>query len=486
MYDEWISHWAKRRPDGIAAILPAGPVRYGEFDGQINKVARRLQALAVPPGSRVAVHVADEYVHWLLLLALDRLGLASATIGMLRPDNPFLAAVRPALILTTEKGRAGTLEISAEWLDETRRLPPCGRPERQRRPDEIVRFFSSSGTTGRPKTMALTRAQVTARVAGQQVSGGMGASSRGCVLLGPGTSGGYTWPLGFWSAAGSVVLNLIHTRSKAESLARIKPTHLYVAVGTLLDLVRGPSAMVAPLPSMEVYVVGSTMPRALADEARRKLSPNIGVAYGTTEVGGIAAASPAALLQHEDTAGHVLPHAAVEAVDAEGRVLPPGTTGLLRMRTAGMITSYLDGANGADKGAVSPVRGDWFYPDDLGSVSADGLVILRGRASELLNIGGNKYAPQAIEEVALTCAGIRDAAAFAVPDKLGVERPWIAVVRGEGHQPGELLGKVTAQWPHLGGLHVAATASIPRNEMGKIDRLKLRQQAMATVVDAGR
>src|SRR5258708_4819738 len=435
MYEEWVSHWAKRRPDGIAAILPAGPVRYGEFDGQINKVARRLQAPALPPGSRVAVHVADEYVHWLLLLALDRLGLASATVGMLRPDNPLLAAVRPALVLTTEKGRPGTLEISTEWLDETRRLPPCGRPERERRPDEIVRFFSSSGTTGRPKTMALTRAQVAARVAGQQISGGMGGggSTRGCVLFGPGTSGGYTWPLAFWSVGGSVVLNLIHTRSKAESLARIKPSHLYVAIGTLLELVRGPSAMATPLPSMEVYVTGSALPRALADEARRKLSSNIGVAYSTTEVAGVTAASPAVLLQHEDTVGHVLPHAEVEAVDGEGRGLPPGPAGLLRMRTAGLITSYLDGA---DKGAASPLRGGWFYPGDLGSVSADGLVILHGRASELLNIGGNKYAPQAIEEVALSCAGIRDAAVFSVPDKLGVERPWIAVVRGEDHQPG--------------------------------------------------
>jgi acyl-coenzyme A synthetase/AMP-(fatty) acid ligase len=483
MYEAWISHWAQRNPDSIAVVAPGGAVRYAEFDGLINKTAARLAALGLPAGGRVAVHVPDEYVHWLLLLALDRLGLGSASVGMVRPDNPLLAAIKPSLVLSVNKGQPGTLEVSAAWLEEVRQMPPTGRPARRGELDkETVRFFSSSGTTGTPKTMALSRAQVAARVETQRMSGGIGAASRGCVLFGPGTSGGYTWPLAFWLAGGSVVLNMIYSASIAEALARTQPTHLYIAIGTLVDLVRGPKAIASPLPSMTVYTVGSALPRALADEARRKLSPNIGVAYGTTEVAGVAAASPAVMQQHESTVGHVLPGEAVEAVDADGKVVPPGAIGLLRIRTRGMISGYLD--EDPRQAAASAVRDGWFYPDDLGSVSADGLVTLHGRASELLNIGGNKYAPQALEELALTCAGIRDAAAFSVPDKLGVETPWIAVVRGEDHKPGELVGKLKARWPQLGELQVVTTPAIPRNQMGKIDRLKLREQGMGMVARA--
>jgi acyl-coenzyme A synthetase/AMP-(fatty) acid ligase len=487
MYDEWISHWARRTPDKVAVVQPAGPVSYAEFDALINKVAARLAARGLAAGSRVAVHVPDEYVHWLLVLALDRLGVGSATVGTLRSDNPFLAALKPALIVTVDQGRmsgAATLEISAQWLDETRRLPASGRPQRRGLPGDVVRYFSSSGTTGTPKVMALTRAQVTARVDLQRGSGAISAGSRACVLFGPGTSGGYTWPLAFWSTGASVVLNAIHTQSIGESLARTQPTHLYVAIGTLLDLVRGPKAIAAPLPSMMVYTVGSTLPRALADEARRKLSPNIGVSYGTTEVAGVSAASPAVLQQHEGTVGYVLPSAAVEAVDANGKPVPPGAMGLLRIRTAGMISGYL----GEDprQATGSPLRDGWFYPDDIGSVSADGLVILHGRANDVMNIGGNKFFPQALEEAALTCAGIRDAAAFSVPGKLGVETPWIAVVRGEDHKPGELVGTLKARWPELGELQVVATAAIPRNQMGKIDRPKLREQGIAMVAGAAR
>jgi hypothetical protein len=48
--------------------------------------------------------------------------------------------------------------------------------------------------------------------------------------------------------------------------------------------------------------------------------------------------------------------------------------------------------------------------------------------------------------------GIRDAAAFSVPDKFGVETPWIAVVRGADHRPGELMGKLKTRWPLLRGV----------------------------------
>ena len=482
MYNEWISHWARRTPGNVAVVLPGSSIRYAEFDAQIDKVAARLAALGLAAGNRAAVLVADEYAHWLAVLALDRIGVASASIAAVRPDNPFLAVLRPDLLVTTTEARltapARSVRITREWLDETMRLPPG--PRRPRRSDgaEIVRYFSSSGTTGWPKIMALTRAQVAVRIDAERLSVGAGKESRACVLVGPGNSGGYTWALGFWSVGGSVVLNVGPAGSIGPSLRRTMPSHLYLAVGNLVELVRDPAAIdLQPMPSLSVLVVGSALPKALAAQARKVLSPNIATKYGATEVAGIALGAGAVLDQHDGTAAWVLPSAEVEAVDGDDRVLAPGATGFLRIRTLGMVAEYLNEAPG--ERASSTLRGGWFYPGDLGSVSADGLVIVAGRASEVMNIGGDKYAPQALEELALTCAGIRDAAAFSVPDKLGVETPWIAVVRGADHKPGELVGKLGARWPQLGGIRVAVMAEIPRNQMGKIDRQTLRQQGEA-------
>ena len=150
-----------------------------------------------------------------------------------------------------------------------------------------------------------------------------------------------------------------------------------------------------------------------------------------------------------------------------------------RCACAGPARSRAISTKTSAAGARSSVRDGWFYSGDVGSVSADGVVLVAGRTNDVMNIGGNKYLPEAIEEVALTCAGIRDAAVFLVPDKHGVEAPWIAVVRGEGHQPGELVSKLAARWSQLAGIRVVVVTEIPRNQMGKIDRLTLRQQGQA-------
>ena len=481
MYNEWISFRAKSRPQHVAVVVPAGPVRYGEFDAQIDKVAARLAALGIRADGTVAVHVLDEYVHWLFVLALDRLGLASVSIGMPSPQHPMLMALRPDLVVTNAEGAQQTplrsLAVTPEWYAETMAMPAVARPPRRRRPDEVVRYFSSSGTTGTPKLMAVTRAQVEARMEQAVDAMGAGMATRSCTLLGMVTAGGYTWPLAYWMAGGTVILNMTFTKSVAESLRRTRPDQVVLSAGTLLNLVSGEAAKLPPIPSMKIYCVGSVVPKALADAVRQVLTPNLNVSYASTEVSGIGIGSSALMQQHDGTAVYAFPGAEIEAVDDDDKPLPAGATGALRVRRPGTISGYLNET--LKVGARSSMRDGWFYSGDVGSVSADGLVLVAGRANDVMNIGGDKYFPQAIEEVALTCAGIRDAAVFSVPDKLGVEAPWIAVVRGEGHQPGERVSKLGARWPQLAGIRVAVMREIPRNQMGKIDRQTLRQQGQA-------
>src|SRR5258708_30254256 len=281
MYNEWISCRAKSRPDDVAVVVPSGPVRYGEFDAQIDKVAARLAALGIRAGGTVAVHMPDEYVHGLFVLALDRLGLGSVSIGMPSPQPPLLAALRLDLVVTNAEGGQKTplrsLAVTPEWYGETMAMPAVARSPRQRRPNEIVRYFSSSGTTGAPKLMAVTRAQVEARMEEALQAIGAGMTTRSCTLLGMTTAGGYTWPLAYWMGGGTVILNMTFTKSLAESLRRTMPDQVVLSVGTLLNLVSGEAAKLPPMPSMKIYCVGTVVPKALADAARRVLTPDFNV-----------------------------------------------------------------------------------------------------------------------------------------------------------------------------------------------------------------
>ncbi len=321
MYDELISRWARERPDSIAVILPRGEVSYVGFDAEINRVAWRLAALGLPAQARVAVHVGDEYIHALVMLALDRLGLPSVSLASVAPRHPVLEVLKPDLVLSNfaagPQTSIRTVQIDKAWFDETA-SQPAERPARQSSPDEIVRFLASTGTTGTPKLMALKRSTVAARVEAARAGLGIAANSRGSVLVGQGTGAGYIWSLSFWAAGASAVLNLHLTASIPESLRRAQPSHLFVAVGTLLQLVRGAAASLPPLPATEVIVSGSALPTALAEEARRVLSPKVSVAYGASEAGLIAVASPELLRDHDSTVGHVQPSAEVQAIGRGG------------------------------------------------------------------------------------------------------------------------------------------------------------------------
>ena len=56
--------------------------------------------------------------------------------------------------------------------------------------------------------MAVTRAQVETRLEQAVDAMSAGMTTRSCTLLGMVTAGGYTWPLAYWMAGGTVILNM--------------------------------------------------------------------------------------------------------------------------------------------------------------------------------------------------------------------------------------------------------------------------------------
>src|SRR4051812_47573764 len=66
-----ILHQSRMNPDAIAVVAESSTSTYAEFCSHIENVTRRLDALAIPAGSRVAVQVASQYFGWLLVIALS-------------------------------------------------------------------------------------------------------------------------------------------------------------------------------------------------------------------------------------------------------------------------------------------------------------------------------------------------------------------------------------------------------------------------------
>ena len=139
-------------------------------------------------------------------------------------------------------------------------------------------------------------------------------------------------------------------------------------------------------------------------------------AYGMTE----ANPCPAGLTplgSREHTIGMPMDYIEYGVVDAEDRLLPPGETGELVLRTAPhfMFERYLH-----DEAATrNAFRGGFFHTGDRMSISPEGLLAFRGRAGERIRHHGENVDPRAIELAALRYPGVREAAAYGVPGPLG-------------------------------------------------------------------
>jgi acyl-CoA synthetase (AMP-forming)/AMP-acid ligase II len=84
----------------------------------------------------------------------------------------------------------------------------------------------------------------------------------------------------------------------------------------------------------------------------------------------------------------------------------------------------------------------WFRTGDLGLVDEDGYLFLTGRIKNLINRGGEKIAPEHIEDVLAGHPDVIEAVAYAVPDRTYGERVAAAVVvaKDSGVTAEQILG----------------------------------------------
>jgi acyl-coenzyme A synthetase/AMP-(fatty) acid ligase len=122
-------------------------------------------------------------------------------------------------------------------------------------------------------------------------------------------------------------------------------------------------------------------------------------------------------------------------------------------------------------------RDGWFVTGDLGSVSPEGWVSIQGRASEVINAGGVKVSPDAIEEALLAHPAICDAAAFGFPDSFGVDEIWAAIVTAPDTDLASVTAACRARVGNFTPRFLLLLTQIPRNENGKIVRRELMRLA---------
>ncbi len=121
----------------------------------------------------------------------------------------------------------------------------------------------------------------------------------------------------------------------------------------------------------------------------------------------------------------------------------------------------------------------FFRTGDLGRLDGDGYLELVGRSKDLVISGGLNVYPRDVEEVLDGIAGVRESAVVGVPDSDLGERV-VAVIVGDGDIDPEDVRAAARE--ALAGYKVPKRVHVvdelPRNAMGKVDKVTLRANAI--------
>lgn len=485
MFDRLISYFAKQNPHAIAITTLAGHQTYAEFDANIDRMAAALDEHDLPKQGLVAVAVADQYIHWLLLMALARLGVTSASYLAIQREQmePLL---KPELVLTDQPAQPGDenrpriLRITQQWLADAGSRPVVRKSRAKIDPNSLARISTSSGTTGAPKKFGLSWAAVEARVL--QVAAIANSTHpheiRIQSLIGPEHLAYPGAGLSAWCLGGTLIIGPNDPIAVANTLTRLQPTVLNMAPIQLKVLLDALPPGFLPLRNLSLTVSGSHTPRAVRELARMRLTNNLVLFYGTSEGGTIACRPDNSVHGDDADVGWVFPWTDVEIVDDAHRPLPYGELGRVRARGTGFMDAYIDD----DEANATFFHDGWFYPGDVGTLTVDGHLRVEGRADELMNFGGAKFMPHVIEGAAMTCAGVKDAGAFTMQDATGFSTPWLAIVRSKDLREADLAKALTM--PALPPVRIMWTDVIPRTPTGKVIREKLQAAAKTLKIPA--
>jgi long-chain acyl-CoA synthetase len=459
----------------VAVYTTTEEVTRAELRARAEALTALLRDRGLQPGQAVGVMLPNGSD---IVSALFGVWFAGGVYVPLNPrlSNDELAHVvaedRPAAIVTTpdEAARITDVPVVLATGGGTWDAPGPLDADAPPSPAGVAAISFTSGTTGRPKPVALVHDNVLALidgVLGTLRGGATSASPKRTPMpnLIPTSlslwAGIYNVIFAFRAGAAVIIMDRFDTAAFAHFVERfqLRSTVLPPAAMTMLADDETITSL-APLK----YVRSITAP--LSPLQARRFRDRFGVfvlnGWGQTEIGGeIVGWSAQDSKDFGDT--HL---GAVGRAHENVELRISEDLGEILVRTP--MISERDAAGDDMDGRL--VDG-WFHTGDLGRIDDEGFLWIEGRVSDMINRGGLKVFPEEVAEVIRLSPDVAECAVAGIPDDRLGEVPWAFVVPREGAAVDtDALEALCRE--HLAPYKVPARfeslAALPRNEVGKV------------------
>jgi acyl-CoA synthetase (AMP-forming)/AMP-acid ligase II len=488
---------AAHTPNALAILAPGrAPLTYGRLHRHMHDVVRVLRALGLGRNDRIALvlpngpemavaflsvaagatcaplnpaYSADEFATHLTALQ------AKALIVRTGMDSPARDVARARGLRTIElspmlEAEAGLFTLAADGKAHVV-LQGLAQPK------DVALLLHTAGTTSRPKIVPLTHANLCTSAHNMRLALALLATDRCLNVLPMFHMHGLMGPVLTSLVAGASVVCTPHFAAPQffTWLAEFRPTW-YTAVPTIHQAILAGAAphheVIARCPLRFIRSGSAVLPPKVLAELERVFRSPVVEIYGMTETSGHVTCHP--LPGRARKVGSVGLAAGPELaiLDEVGNLLPPGEIGEVAVRGATVMQGY-DNDRMANGHAFT--RG-WFRTGDLGYSDVDGYLFITGRMKELINRGGEKIAPQEVDEVLMEHPAVAHAVTFAVPHaRLGEDAIAAVVLRPNALATADDIRRFAAR--RLAAFKVPQRVllvdDIPKAPTGKLPRLGL-------------
>ncbi|MGV0067753.1 AMP-binding protein [Mycobacterium colombiense] len=466
---------ASRHPDRVAVIDRGSELTYSELDKRVDSVAHAMVDAGVAPGSALVLVVGNDVDSVVSIHAALRVD----AVVLLVPRNA--GATQIADILTCTGAQYGAapnwakiaepeLARSCRWID-------CGaddrtatdRPVRPVRPaDEPCFVLYTSGTTSRPKGVIHSLSTLAKASANYIAAAGLGADDRIFLISPLASVTGVLQALFIGPMlAVPVILEDRWDPSATCDLLVTSGATWYGGPDRLLDRMLD-EAMTrdAVMPLRAVYLGGTMLDRRIVERIEDDFGIVVMRAYGSSEV----PVSTSGLRTEPREVRHADDGVPLGEVEVRvGSLAEPSECCIKGPHT---FLGYIDAED--DQQAF---EGEWFRTGDVAEV-VDGRVRIIGRIKDIVIRNGLKIPAAEVEEAVSRIGGVRECAAYSVPDSTTGERLAMAVVLEPGIEMSlaEVARALVAEGLPKYKLPeelVFWNEPLPVNANGKVDRTKL-------------
>ncbi|GHG80942.1 cyclohexanecarboxylate-CoA ligase [Streptomyces griseocarneus] len=473
---------------------------FGGLRARAERVAAWLHLLGVRPGSRVAWQLPTRIETVVLTFALARLGTLQTPLIPYCRDREVGHALRatgaeffvvPGVWrgfdhLAMARRLTPTLAVRPLLLTAYDTLPeadPTILPPPPAHGTQVRWVYWTSGTTSGPKGALHTDRGLIA--AGSCLADALG--------LTPDDVGSMAFPYAHVAGPDYTVMSLLRGFpalllehfALPESLGAYRRHGVTVAGGStafytmfLAEQRKDPTRRL--IPTLRLMAGGGApRPPGLYDEVVRELGCVLAHGYGMTEAPMITMGSPDDPPDRlATTEGRPPAGMEISVVGADGRPVPAGVEGEVRLRGESVCQGYLD----PERTAEAFDADGRFVTGDLGHLTEDGYLVLTGRTKDIIIRKGENVSALEIEQLLHGHPGVADVAVIGLPDPARGERV-CAVVQQPPRAAPLTLDDVTAHLRAAGlAVHklpeqLELVEELPRNDtLRKVLKYKLRER----------